>query len=255
MPVSKNTIKYIQSLRQKKFRQKYNKFIVEGDKMARELLQQRPHWVEQLFALPDFMESLGPVQLPPDLEACTVTHQELSRLSLLKTPNQALALVRQPAFELEPGHLQGTISVYLDSLQDPGNMGTLLRLCDWFGISTLICSPDCVEVFNPKVIQASMGAFLRVSTVVAPFSALAAAAPGLPVYGADTEGDNVFTTELSAVGILVIGNEGAGISPAILKQVTQRLSIPKGAGGGAESLNAAVAAGIIIGLLKNKEPS
>lgn len=130
-------------------------------------------------------------------------------------------------------------------------MGTLLRLADWFGISTVICSPNCVEVFNPKVIQASMGAFLRVSTIVADFEAVRNTAPGLTIFGADMEGENVFQADLPQTGVLVIGNEGAGITPAVMEQVTHRVSIPRGKGGGAESLNAAVAAGIIIGVLLN----
>ncbi len=251
MPVSKNTIKYIQSLRQKKFRQKYDKFVVEGDKMVRELLEHRSEWVETLFALPNWMEHLPPQQWPPALQAITVSENELSRLSLLKTPNQVLALVRQPRYALRAADLTGGLSLYLDDLQDPGNMGTLLRLADWFGISTVICSPNCVEVFNPKVIQASMGAFLRVSTIVADFEAVRNTAPGLTIFGADMEGENVFQADLPQTGVLVIGNEGAGITPAVMEQVTHRVSIPRGKGGGAESLNAAVAAGIIIGVLLN----
>jgi TrmH family RNA methyltransferase len=130
-------------------------------------------------------------------------------------------------------------------------MGTLLRLADWFGISTVICSPNCVEVFNPKVIQASMGAFLRVSTIVAGFEAVRNAAPGLAIFGADMEGENIFQADLPNTGVLVIGNEGAGITPAVMEKVTHRVSIPRGEGGGAESLNAVVAAGIIIGVLLN----
>ncbi|WP_421949138.1 TrmH family RNA methyltransferase [Phaeodactylibacter xiamenensis] len=251
MPVSKNTIKYIQSLRQKKFRQKYDKFVVEGDKMVRELLEHRSEWVETLFALPNWMEHLPPQQWPPALQAITVSENELSRLSLLKTPNQALALVRQPQYELNADALNGQLALFLDDLQDPGNMGTLLRLADWFGISTVICSPNCVEVFNPKVIQASMGAFLRVSTIVADFGAVLNAAPDLTIFGADMEGGNIFQADLPKTGVLVIGNEGAGITPAVMEKVTHRVSIPRGKGGGAESLNAAVAAGIIIGVLLN----
>lgn len=251
MPVSKSTIKYIQSLRLKKFRQKYNKFVVEGGKMVGELLEYRSEWVETLYALPNWMEQLPPQQWPADWQAITVSPNELSRLSLLKTPNQVLALVRQPRYALTAENLSGQLSLYLDDLQDPGNMGTLLRLADWFGISTVICSPNCVEVFNPKVIQASMGAFLRVSTVVADLESVLQAAPGLTIFGADMEGENVFQADLPQTGVLVIGNEGAGITPAVMEKVTRRVSIPRGEGGGAESLNAAVAAGIIIGLLLN----
>ena len=219
--------------------------------MVRELLEYRSEWVETLFALPNWMEHLPPQQWPPDLQAITVSENELSRLSLLKTPNQALALVRQPRYALRAADLKQGLSLYLDDLQDPGNMGTLLRLADWFGISTVICSPNCVEVFNPKVIQASMGAFLRVSTIVADFEAVRKTVPGLTIFGADMEGENIFQADLPQTGILVIGNEGAGITPAVMEKVTHRVSIPRGKGGGAESLNAAVAAGIIIGVLLN----
>jgi TrmH family RNA methyltransferase len=252
MPVSKNVIKYIQSFRQKKFRQKYNKFVVEGDKMVRELLEYRPDWVESLFALPEWMVRWPSQKWPAGLEVVTVSNHELSRLSLLKTPNQALALVQQPHYELKAVKLDTQLTLFLDDLQDPGNMGTLLRLADWFGISTVICSPNCVEVFNPKVIQASMGAFLRVQTLTADFEAVINQVPEITVFGADMEGQNVFQADLPETGVLVIGNEGAGITPAIMEKVTHRVSIPKGAGGGAESLNAAVAAGIIIGVLGNQ---
>jgi len=187
--------------------------------MVRELLEYRPDWVESLFALPEWMVRWPSQKWPAGLEVVTVSNHELSRLSLLKTP---------------------------------GNMGTLLRLADWFGISTVICSPNCVEVFNPKVIQASMGAFLRVQTLTADFEAVINQVPEITVFGADMEGQNVFQADLPETGVLVIGNEGAGITPAIMEKVTHRVSIPKGAGGGAESLNAAVAAGIIIGVLGNQ---
>ena len=252
MPVSKSTIKYIQSFRQKKFRQKYDKFVVEGDKIVRELLQYQPGWVESLYALPEWMEQLPSGLQRKEIESFTVSGNELDRLSLLKTPNQVLALVRQPHFELNHSSLANQLSLYLDDLQDPGNMGTLLRLADWFGISTVICSPNCVEVFNPKVIQSSMGAFLRVNTCVVDFEKVLGLSPELTLFGADMEGDNVFIADLPKTGLLVIGNEGAGIAPAIMEKVTHRISIPRGEGGQAESLNAAVAAGIIIGVLKNR---
>ncbi|TXB61695.1 TrmH family RNA methyltransferase [Phaeodactylibacter luteus] len=249
MPISKNSIKFIKALRQKKFRQKYNTFVVEGDKMVAELLAQRPSWCKALYALPAWLaQYTAAEQRAWPFAAEVVSSAELERASLLKTPNQALALLEIPAPAALNG-LDGRLSLFLDGLQDPGNMGTILRLADWFGISTVICAPNCVDAYNPKAVQSSMGAFLRVGVVTAGLGELLGAFPGLPVYGADMAGDNIFTVRVPPKGLLVIGNEGSGLSPETEQALTRRLSIPKGEGGGAESLNAAVATGIILGVL------
>ena len=143
--------------------------------------------------------------------------------------------------------------IFLDGLQDPGNLGTIWRLADWFGLPEIICSPTTVDAWNPKVIQSSMGAFLRVAAFELDFEAILTRKPTISLLGATMDGENIFKkNDLPASGLLVIGNEGAGISNSILEKLTRRVSIPRDASGGAESLNAAVAAGILMGVLKNQ---
>lgn len=252
MAISKSTIKYLRSLSLKKFRQKYNNFIVEGDKMARELLTGQPGRVVALYALGSWLEQAGRELPLPKEKAFVVAEQELARISNLSTPNQVLAVVSMPENRVEEEPLRNGLSLFLDGIQDPGNFGTILRIADWFGISFVFCSPTCVDPYNPKAIQASMGAFLRVKVVEQSLENLCLLAPGLPVYGAAMDGENVFQARLPAKGIIVIGNEGNGISAAAAGLLNRRIAIPAAAHGGAESLNAAVAAGIICAVFRNR---
>jgi RNA methyltransferase, TrmH family len=245
MPLSKNDIKYIKSLRLKKFRQKYNNFVVEGDKIVRELLEQQPAWVEALYGLDKWVH-----ELPPSPVATTVISQrELQQASLLKTPNQAIAVVRQPKASWHRLDLQQQLSLYLENLQDPGNMGTILRIADWFGIQTVLCSPNCVDVYNPKVIQASMGAFLRVQTATAAIGELRQAYPALPLLATTMDGTNLFTADLPQAALIAVGNEGMGLSTELLEMADRRIAVPPNRNSGTESLNAAVATGIICAVL------
>ena len=146
-----------------------------------------------------------------------------------------------------------SLSLYLDGIQDPGNMGTILRIADWFGVDCVFSSPDCVDPYNPKVIQATMGAFLRVSCIETTIERLHEEHPGLPIYGAVMDGENVFHANLkSKEGIIVIGNEGRGISSEAESLLSQRISIPPAAHSGAESLNAAVATGILCAVFRER---
>ncbi len=251
MTVSKSTIKYIKSLGLKKFRQKYNNFVVEGDKMARELLQQQAGRVEALFALESWLDSLGTNLLLPADKITPVTEAELRKLSFLSTPNQVLAVVsRQDAPLGEDGWREG-LSLYLDGIQDPGNFGTILRIADWFGIEYVFCAKNSVDPYNPKAIQASMGALLRVKVIEEELEALCHSVPGLPVCGAAMDGENIFHADLPRRGLIVIGNEGNGISATASRLLTRRIAIPAAARAGAESLNAAVATGIICAVFQN----
>ncbi len=217
-----------------------------------ELIRTRPGHIEALYALAPWLERHREA-LPGLQEGITeVTPQELKKLSGLHTPNQVLALVRLHVEELDAGRLAREWTLFLDGIRDPGNLGTILRIADWFGISCVCCSPDCVDQFNPKVIQASMGAFLRVDCIVSTLAELRQVAGPLPILGADLSGENLFQIPLPARGIVVIGSEAHGISPEVQEQLTHRIRIPRGAGGGAESLNAAVATGIICAVLQNR---
>ena len=249
MPISKSTIKYVKSLRLKKFRQKYNNFIVEGDKMGREALNYAPSFIEAVYALGSWLEAHAST-LANDKKH-PVTEVELKKLSLLTTPNQVLIVMRPPNNDLTKDLLAGQMSIYLDGIQDPGNMGTILRIADWFGIQTVICSSSCVDTFHPKVIQATMGAFLRVKSPEASLETILKLIPDIPVLGAAMDGINIFEMpNIPKQAILVIGNEGNGISKITQNLITQRIAIPAAANSQAESLNAGVATGIICAVLK-----
>ncbi len=247
MTLSKARIKYIRSLHHRKYRQKYNNFIVEGDKIVRELLLQSRVAVEGVYALPGWLSSLP---APPACDHVQLNPADLRRISALSTPNQVLAVARIPEVTFDPGMLQADLALYLDGIQDPGNMGTILRIADWFGIPYVFCSHNCVDLYNPKVIQASMGAFLRVSCLEMELAELLEKAPALAVLGATMDGDDLFSVSLPRSALIVIGNEGRGLSQAVADRLDGRLTIP--GGGGAESLNAAVATGIICAVYKNR---
>lgn len=246
--LSKNKIKYLNTLLAKKTRQKYKNFIAEGDKICTEILNSTTVVPLEIYATGAWMEKNETRLLTLKGICCEITESELKKISQLTTPNQVLIVASQPAFHLEPNEIDEELVLYLDGIQDPGNMGTILRNADWFGIRYVFCSDNCVDIFNPKVIQASMGAFLRVKTKEIDLKELIS--KNIPVYGAVLGGKNIFTESLSEKGIIVIGSEGNGISAENLHLVNKPVMIP-GATGGAESLNAAVATGIICALFKN----
>jgi TrmH family RNA methyltransferase len=252
MAISKNTVKFVKSLHLKKFRQKYDIFVVEGDKMAREMLAQSAVAIEQVYAVEAWASThAGLLHGRSDLEIVIVTERELSQISSLTTPNQVLVVAHKPTWEWpSPSHF--TRALYLDGIQDPGNMGTILRIADWFGIPFVFCSDTCVDVYNSKVIQASMGAFLRVQTMEIELAVLLERYAGLPVSGAFMEGTNAFDFSWPDKGLLVIGSEGEGISANNMPLINERVTIPKGNPEGAESLNAAIATGILCAIWSNK---
>ncbi|MBK8558046.1 MAG: RNA methyltransferase [Lewinellaceae bacterium] len=233
------------SLQQKKYRQKYRKFIVEGEKLVGELLLQKTFQTEALFGTERWADAnvaLAPYFLQ---KFNAVTEPELKKISALTTPNQVLALVQMPDTEPIPVFPRTGFHFFLDGLRDPGNLGAVLRVADWFGMSWVCCAPDTADLYNPKTVQASMGAVLRVKSLECSLPELLAANPNMPVLGAVMDGENLFQTLLPANGIVVIGNEGAGIRPEVAQLLTRHITIPRAPDGHAESLNAAVAAGII----------
>ena len=165
MALSSTRIKYIRSLHHKKYRQKYSNFIVEGDKINAELIQ-NPHWeLESLLALPDWLSIHEPERFISSDLIISITNKELERISAMKTPNKVISIVKQKAAKIDGLALNNDLAFYLDGIQDPGNLGTIIRTADWFGIETIYCSKKTVDCYNTKVIQASMGAFLRVNCV------------------------------------------------------------------------------------------
>ncbi len=252
MALSKNSIKFIKSLSTKKFRQKYNKFIVEGDKMIREILTQDNLIVDSIYATESWIETLDASLSLPEHKTFKISLTELSRISSLKTPNQVLAVLEMPNPDTDQSLLLNDYNLYLDNIQDPGNLGTIMRIADWFGISQVFRSPGTVDLYNSKVIQSTMGAFLRVNSPVAELSEILKTHPGIPVLGAVLNGQNIFKHDHPGKGLIVIGNEGKGISEQTESLLTKKISIPATHNTGAESLNAAVATGIICAVLKNR---
>jgi len=248
--LSKNKIKYITALQKKKFRSELQCFLAEGDKIVREIAA-FPQWeLECIFALPEWIERHQYLYAGRKLEIIAINPDELQKISTLQTPNQVLAIVKIPEEFAWKTHFSADLSLYLDGIQDPGNLGTILRIADWFGILQVFLSPDCVEVYNPKVIQATMGSFLRVKTAVVELPELKAQIPSLNTYGALLEGENVFAIQPQAPALLIIGNEGKGIREEYIPLINQAISIPRHTEGGAESLNAAVATGIICAAMR-----
>ena len=252
--LSKKNEQYIKSLSLKKFRQKYNNFIIEGDKMVSELLTQVPDQIERIFAVNPWISQYGHQLKKTSAAVQEINERELKKISSLKTPNQALAIVRQWEPDFQPDQLDGSLSLYLDGIQNPGNMGTILRTADWFGIDWVICSPDCVDRFSPKVVQATMGALFSVKCVRQKIENLGLKKLNLPIYGAILKGADLFTTNLKPHGLIVIGNEGQGIRPEVLPLVDHPISIPPHhEARGTESLNAAIATAIICATFRGNQ--
>jgi TrmH family RNA methyltransferase len=242
--LSKAQIKYIQSLQHKKNRQKSGQFTAEGDKIVLELLT--GGLAREVYATDDWInEQEALLAKLSGIRVTVVAPHVLKQLSALTTPNRAIALLDIPP-ATAAGPLSGTVSLALESIQDPGNLGTIIRIADWFGITRVYCSPDCVDTYNPKTIQATMGSFARVQVVEHDIVQLLKAA-NVPGYAATLHGRNITEFEPVKEGILLIGNESRGLSEEVIAHSTHRITIPRL--GGAESLNAAVATGIVCGRL------
>jgi TrmH family RNA methyltransferase len=236
----KTQVKYIQSLSQKKLRDEEGVFVAEGPKIVEELLEAGNTDLVQIFAESDWLRKHG--SLPQDAVQ-TVTPAELERISFLQTPHQVLGIFRKPQFPAGLS-LRNKISLMLDTIQDPGNLGTIIRCADWFGINTVICSRDSADVFNPKVVQSTMAGIARVRVLYEDLPAFLQQHSDIPVYAATLNGTPLPRLGQVKEGILLIGNESRGISDELLEMSRHRVTIPRV--GKAESLNAAVAAGIIL---------
>jgi TrmH family RNA methyltransferase len=235
----KSQVKYIQSLSHKKLRDSEGVFVAEGPKLINELLSaQLP--LLQLYAVKEWIEAQHQQTPVPVTE---IPAADLERISLLQTPNQVLGIFKKPAFTANRPE-RNKVSLMLDTIQDPGNLGTIIRCADWFGISHIFCSTDCADAYNPKVVQATMGSIARVQVGYGSLPEWLAQEPGLPTYAAVLEGTDLRQLPSIKEGIIIIGNESKGISPAVLALCKNRITIPRY--GQAESLNAAVATGIIL---------
>jgi TrmH family RNA methyltransferase len=242
-PLSKARIKFIQSLQHKKFRLKYDKFIVEGLKISLELISERPHIVEEIYVSnPDYQSIFTNVISQEKLSL--VTPIQMHQISQMTTPPGVLSVCKLPQDDLLPEDLAGMRIFYLDSIRDPGNLGTILRTADWFGLDYVILSPDCVDKFNHKVLQSSMGSAIRVKTSEMSKDELLLRATNR-LYICDTSGKSIYSMNAPKEGIIVLGNESLGVSEELMHQVKEVISIPGHHSLGAESLNVASAAAII----------
>jgi TrmH family RNA methyltransferase len=256
--ITRNQVKMILSLQKRKVREENSLFVIEGDKLVREyilagnrvkLLAGKPEWIDG--------ES-GTVTEGAD-ETVTVSYDELRRISSLRTPHNVLAVAPMIKSEYSDNLLVGRLTPVLEYVQDPGNLGTIIRIAAWFGMGNIVCSPDCVDFYNPKVIQATMGAFMHVTVWYKPLEAFLgkAVSDGIPVYGATMDGPSVYESDLGSEGVILFGNESRGISDGLLGYVTRRITIP-GPGNplaGIESLNVSMATAIICSeFARRKQP-
>ncbi|HRO75134.1 MAG TPA: RNA methyltransferase [Crocinitomicaceae bacterium] len=233
--LSKNTIKYLTNLQRKKFRLTSKEFVVEGEKMVLEAVQQQKERVVKVFGIPVFLEENNLENI--DFEE--ITEKELKQISTLTTPNKALVVMRQHTAKIG----EANFYLALDNIQDPGNLGSIIRLADWYGIQDIICSDDCVDCYNPKVVQATMGSIFRVNLHYVDLHSFLKNSK-LPIYGALLNGQNVYQEQLTQSGILLMGNEGNGIREELLPLITNPLTIPRF--GEAESLNVGFATAILV---------
>ena len=243
--LTNNKIKLIKSLDKKRERVEAGCFVVEGEKMVCELLMSRFETIE-VFAVQQYIDEL-PANLKRKVEITAVGERDLERISFLKTPNKAVALAKLPEKRTLPD-LRG-LSIALDNVQDPGNLGTIVRTAAWFGIGNVFCSPDTVDVYNPKVIQSTMGAIFKVNVTYCDLAELAATArkSGIPMFGTRLDGENLYAAKLPKDAIVVMGNESKGLSAAISALMDSNLKIPSYAPPTAdmESLNVSVATAIV----------
>ncbi|MEM1328852.1 MAG: RNA methyltransferase [Bacteroidota bacterium] len=252
MALSKNSAKHIRSLAQKKFRQQHQQFVAEGDKIVRELLSTSAVKIVIVVCTSDWYTKNTELVAQRKAEVVEVTPTALNKISQLKTANQVLAVVVQWQSELNAATVSSDWSLYLERVQDPGNLGTILRIADWFGIPNVICSPDCADLFNSKVIQSSMGAFMRIAAPRLELAQLHQQFPDIPIYASSLSGTSIYEQKQLKPGILVMGNESRGITEEAQTLATAELKIPSYGKHDMESLNVAVATGILCAALRFK---
>ncbi len=252
--LSKNNIKFINSLRRKKNRDKFGLFIAEGEKIVQEILQSSLK-TDTLICSSAFLSA---VESPVDFTTITLDKQEeFSKISTLKSPQAVMAIVKQPEYKYSIEKLQKKLILFLDRINDPGNLGTLLRIADWFGINDIFCSEQSVDVYNPKVVQATMGAVCRVKVHYVESKSFLQQCQKLdnfPIYGTLMKGENIYQSPLSNNGLIILGNESHGISEAITPYIDKKITIPPYPEHKrrSESLNISIAGGIVCAEFRRK---
>ena len=246
--LSKNRVKYVRSLEMKKFRKADGVFVAEGHKLVGDLLE--VFSCTYLAATDDWLsQHASCLQRQGGVEIDEVTDEELRRLSFQETPQQVLAVFRQPTYAVDINEVaKRELCLVLDDVQNPGNLGTIVRLADWFGIEHIFCSRGCADIYNPKTVQATMGGIARVKTHYVDLpEMLSRLDKDIPIYGTFLDGENMYQMPLDPRGLIVMGNEGKGVSAAVEAFVTERLYIPNYPAGRetSESLNVAIATAIV----------
>ncbi len=246
--VSKRASKRIHNLQFKKFRKKYELFVAEGDKMVTDLLEQHLYekghlTIKKIYAQSAWLQNNAALLEKTRVTTETVDEKELRQLSHMSTPNQVLAVVYLPHNKLSPSQLNDQLVIGLEFLQDPGNMGNMIRVADWYGINHILCSKNCVDAYNSKVVQATMGSIGRVNLH---YVDLPAVLPGIPLpkYATALEGTSIYKAVLPDKGVILFGNEAKGLSQEMLSLTDQALTIPRV--GEAESLNIATSAAVVV---------
>ena len=251
--LSKQITKIIQNLEKKKFREKYNLFKIEGEKLVAELLRS-PLAVHAIIAYPEWIQANG--HLLGKTQVLETDEKGMKAISNFQSLPHVMALAEIPNHPYHPDEVAGTLSLVLNGIQDPGNLGTILRIADWFGVSHLLCDRDCASIYNPKCVQASMGAIFRVHAYYLdlPETIRQLKAAGMPVFGTFLDGENIYTSPLPSQGLIIMGNEGKGIAEDIGQLADFRLTIPNftPTGASSESLNVGVATGIILSEFKRR---
>ena len=248
--LSKNKIKLIRSLEHKKHRLETGLFVAEGNKLVADIL---PFFgCELLVAKPSWIATQGDLRVR---ELVIAEDKDITGASLLKTPQDVIAVFTRPKRYLDKESLKNKLTLVLDGIQDPGNLGTIIRLANWFGIRNVICSPDTADVYNPKAIQAGMGSIAHVDVFYESLPEWLDELEGIPVYGTFLDGKILYEEKLPSTGLIVMGNEGNGIRPEVEQRITNRLYIPNFPQGGAstESLNVAVATAIVCGEFRRQQ--
>lgn len=241
--ISKSQIQYIRSLHTKKQRSIEKRFVAEGIKTVTEILDQNANIVNEVFCTEEFYSNNQKTLSSKKIKTSKINEKELSQISQLSTPNAVVAVCDNLSASKISSDLNKTFAFYLDDIRDPGNFGTIIRICSWFGIKDLFCSEETVELYNPKCIQACMGAFLRVNVHYIPLKELIASEKIKHVYATELKGKNIYTESLKT-GLIIIGNEANGVRKETLQMAGESITIPS-ASGNTESLNAAVATSII----------
>jgi RNA methyltransferase, TrmH family len=239
----KSKVKYIQSLSHKKLRDEEGVFVAEGPKIVEEMLRSPNIALKELLATEEWLAHHNKDHNDIRSLITEIDSPSLERISFQTTPNQVLGIFKKPTFK-EPVNFSGELSLVLDTIQDPGNMGTIIRCADWFGIKYVICSRECADPFSPKVVQSSMGSIGRVRIIEEDPIALLTKHSDIAAYAAALDGMPIEKMEPVKEGFIIIGNESKGISDALKQKATKKITISRK--GGAESLNAAVATGIIL---------